>query len=59
MRILCFCWTLTFLGALVAAIIYRALKDDNFKVYNAVPLLVLDSMNLFFAHRFLFCMKKE
>lgn len=59
MRILCWCWHFTFFGALIAAIVYRKMKDQDFKVYNAVPLLALDTMNLFFAHRFLFCVKKE
>lgn len=58
MRILCWCWTLTYLGALIAAIVYRSIVDENFHVYNAVPLLVLDSMNLIFAHRFMLCIKK-
>jgi cellulose synthase/poly-beta-1,6-N-acetylglucosamine synthase-like glycosyltransferase len=59
MRILAFCWIFTYLGLLAGALAYRSVTDSDFHVYNAVPLLVLDSMNLFFAHRFLFCIKKK
>ncbi|KUJ13836.1 nucleotide-diphospho-sugar transferase [Mollisia scopiformis] len=59
MRILAWCWIITYLGALAGALVYRCLKDDDFHIYNAVPLMVLDSMNLFFAHRFLLCVKKK
>jgi cellulose synthase/poly-beta-1,6-N-acetylglucosamine synthase-like glycosyltransferase len=59
MRILAFCWIFTYLGLLAGALVYRCLKDDDFHVYNAAPLLALDAMNLFFAHRFLFCVKKS
>ena len=59
MRILAWCWQITYIGALVAALVYRCLTDNDFHVYNAVPLMVLDALNFFFAHRFLFSQKKK
>ncbi|KAH7333127.1 nucleotide-diphospho-sugar transferase [Rhexocercosporidium sp. MPI-PUGE-AT-0058] len=59
MRILAWCWIFTYLGALIAALVYRCITDKTFKIYNAIPLIVLDAMNLFFAHRFLLCVKKK
>ncbi|KAK0111050.1 hypothetical protein ONS95_001430 [Cadophora gregata] len=59
MRILAWCWIFTYIGALIGALIYRCLTDKSFELYNAVPLIVLDSMNLFFAHRFLLCVEKK
>lgn len=59
MRILAWCWIITYVGLLTGSLVYRTLKDEDFKLYNAIPLMVLDAMNIFFAHRFLFCMKKS
>ena len=59
MRILAWCWIFTYLGALVAALVYRCVTDKTFEAYNAIPLIVLDAMNLFFAHRFLLCVSKR
>lgn len=57
MQILCWVWTFSYLGTLVSAIVYRAITDEDFHVYNAAPLLVLNAMNLFFANRFMLCIK--
>jgi cellulose synthase/poly-beta-1,6-N-acetylglucosamine synthase-like glycosyltransferase len=52
MRIMAWCWLLTWQGALIAGITYRIIGGMAW--WNTIPLLVLDTFNFFLAHRFLF-----
>lgn len=54
MRILCWCWNFTHLGVFIAGLVWRSSSNGDYRLYyHAAPLLVLDAMNLFFAHRFM------
>lgn len=52
MRILAWAWLITYETVLIAAVAYRVATSVRF--YNVVPIIVLDLINVFFAHRFLF-----
>ena len=52
MRMLCWLWTLTWLGAVVASVTYRLLT--GFPWHHTVPLLVLSAYNLYISHYFMF-----
>jgi hypothetical protein len=51
MRILAWCWTITVLGAVISGSVYQCLRGLPW--YDVLPLIVLDSFNLYLAHRFL------
>lgn len=51
MRVLAWCWTITITGLVVAGTVYQCLQGLPW--YDCVPLIVLNSFNLFLAHRFL------
>ncbi|KAF2806686.1 uncharacterized protein BDZ99DRAFT_510405 [Mytilinidion resinicola] len=53
MRILCWMWTLTVLGALVGAVTYRV-GFKGMVWYNTLPLIILNVYNVYLAHPFLF-----
>ncbi|KAF2153687.1 glycosyltransferase family 2 protein [Myriangium duriaei CBS 260.36] len=52
MRILCCLWMFTVTGFMAAGMGYRIVK--GLKWYNCVPLICLQTYNLFVAHRFMF-----
>lgn len=52
MRILCCCWMFTVTGTMVGGMAYRILLGMHW--WNCVPLLCLNTYNLFVAHRFMF-----
>ena len=53
MRILAWTWTLSVMGALVSGVVYQLLRALPW--YDVIPILCLDTFNIFLAHRFLFC----
>ncbi|KAF8545433.1 nucleotide-diphospho-sugar transferase [Trichophaea hybrida] len=53
MRILCWCWTISYEAALISGTTYCLLT--GWAWYNFVPILCLNAFNLFITHRFLFC----
>lgn len=53
MRILAWCWLTTWMSALLTGMIYQILRGMHW--WNCIPLLCLDTLNLWLAHRFLFC----
>lgn len=54
MRILAWCWLLTWMSALLTGMIYQILTS-SLRWWDCMPLLCLDTLNLWLAHRFLFC----
>lgn len=52
MRILAWAWLIVYETALISAIAYRVVGGLAF--YNVIPIILLDAINVFFAHRFLF-----
>ncbi|SPQ22639.1 0a405a10-4426-4c9b-b3d3-717f39b25744 [Thermothielavioides terrestris] len=53
MRILCWLWTIATVGGVVAIVTYRILT--GFPWYHTIPLLVLNTYNLYITHYFLLC----
>ncbi|KAF9012615.1 nucleotide-diphospho-sugar transferase [Cyathus striatus] len=53
MRILCCIWTFGTTGAMAAGVTLRLLH--GFKWYHFLPLIILDTYNLFSCHKFIFC----
>lgn len=53
MRILAWCWTITFEGFLISGVAYCIL--GGWAWYNFLPIILLNAFNLFITHRFLFC----
>jgi cellulose synthase/poly-beta-1,6-N-acetylglucosamine synthase-like glycosyltransferase len=53
MRTLAWCWLLVWMSALLTGMIYQILRGMHW--WNCIPLLCLDTLNLWLAHRFLFC----
>lgn len=50
-RILAWCWSLTVVGAVTGGTAYQIIRGLPW--YDCLPLIVLDTFNLFLAHRFL------
>ncbi|KAK0630911.1 nucleotide-diphospho-sugar transferase [Bombardia bombarda] len=53
MRILCWIWTLTTVGGMIAAVTYRLVT--GFPWYHTLPLIILNTYNLYINHYFLCC----
>jgi cellulose synthase/poly-beta-1,6-N-acetylglucosamine synthase-like glycosyltransferase len=53
MRILAWCWTITYDAFLISGVTYCIL--NGWAWYNFVPIICLNLFNLFVTHRFLFC----
>lgn len=53
MRIMAWCWLLTWEGALISGVTFRVLRGMPW--WNTLPLLLLDTFNCYLSHRFLFC----
>lgn len=52
MRILAWCWLVSWFSVLVSGIVYQVIHGLAF--YNCIPVLCLDAFNIYLAHRFLF-----
>ncbi len=53
MRILAWIWTIMVFGGMITSISWRILH--GFPWYHPIPLILLNTYNLYLAHRFLFC----
>lgn len=55
MRIMAWCWLMTWAGALIGGMVYQVFLLTAIPFYDCIPLLCLDLFNIFCAHRFLLC----